>query len=277
MGRSRASADKPASGAETEGARTVGRVLKLLELISGQAKPSRLVDIAAALDMPTSSTHVLLQQLVRHDYIRMTEDRRYVPSSGLVVLASRAMARTSLVGIARPRLERLSSETGESIYLGIRTPQGIVYVDSIEAKAGLVSRTPIGSLRPLHASSAGRVFLAFCIEEADLDGFLGSEPLTAFTPFTPVDRHQLKQLVRKIRRDGFAVNEQALADKVYGVSAPIFDANAALLGTITLSAPDARFIPKSSELVGAVVEAAADISRATGLEDWRHALSRHAG
>jgi DNA-binding IclR family transcriptional regulator len=273
MAGSRTDSENAEKGAETEGARTVGRVLKLLELISGAQRPLRLVDITAALDMPTSSAHVLLQQLVKYDYIRTTEDRRYTQSSGLVVLASRAMAGTRLIHIARPRIERLSADTGESVYLGIRTAQGIVYIDSIEATYGLVSRTPIGSPRPLHASSAGRVFLAFAVPEADLDALLGPDPLVAFTPRTPVDRADLGRILQQIRKDGFAVNEQALMDKVYGVSAAIFDANSKLMGTVTLSAPDTRFIPKRDLLIGQVKAAAADISRGAGLDDWEQALA----
>jgi DNA-binding IclR family transcriptional regulator len=254
-------------GTDGEGARTVGRVLKLLELIADKRKPIRLVDIATALEMPASSAHVLAKQLVKFDYIRSDEDRRYAPSTGLVVLASKVMGGTKLISIARPFIERLSEQTGESIYLGMRTDQGIVYVDAIEGTSGLVSRTPLGSLRSAHASSAGRVFLAHGVNDADLSKFLGKAPLHAFTSNTPTDRTELRRLIDDIRKVGYAVNEQALTDKVCGVSAPIFDATAKLAGTITLSAPDTRFEPKKDLLITQVTACAEEISRANGLSD----------
>lgn len=249
---------------ETEGARTVGRVLKLLELVADQRKPIRLVEISAALDMPPSSAHALAKQLVKYNYIKPDEDRRYSRSTGLVALASKVMGNTSLVSIARPYIEELNEDTSESIYLGMRTNEGIVYVDAIEGTSGLVSRTPLGSLRPAHASSAGRVFLAYVVPDEDLSRFLGKAALHAFTPRTPTDRTELKQLLKKIRVDGYAVNEQALTDKVCGVSAPIFDAGSKLAGTITLSAPDVRFDLKKDVLISKVVACAHSISLACG-------------
>lgn len=249
---------------EAEGARTVGRVLKLLELIADKRKPIRLVDISATLEMPASSAHVLAKQLVKYNYIRADEDRRYSQSTALVALASKVIGNTHLISIARPYIEELNEETSESIYLGMRTEEGIVYVDAIEGTSGLVSRTPLGSLRPAHASSAGRVFLAYAVPEADLSKYLGKAPLHSYTPRTPTDRVELKQTLKTIREDGYAVNEQALTDKVCGVSAPIFDATSRLLGTITLSAPDARFEVNKSDLITKVVACAHRISTACG-------------
>lgn len=261
---------------ENEGARTIGRVLKVLELLAGASKPLRLVDVSKALNVPPSSAHALLQQLVKYNYIQTLEDRRYSQSSGLVVLASRVLSGIQLMNIARPHLDRLSIDSGESIYLGMRTPQGIVYVDSIEATYGLVSRVPLGSLRPLHASSAGRVFLAFGVSSEMLDTFLGPNPLAAYTSHTPIDRIELRRLLKRARSEGCAVNEQAMMDKVYGVSAPIFDARGTLSGTLTLSAPDTRFIPKREFLIQSVKDTAADISRSAGLDDWQKTVNSFA-
>ncbi len=261
---------------ENEGARTIGRVLKVFELLAGAQKPLRLVDVSKALNVPASSAHALLQQLVKYNYIQMLEDRRYSQSSGLVVLASRVLSGVQLTNIARPFLDRLSGESGESIYLGMRTPQGIVYVDSIEATYGLVSRVPLGSLRPLHASSSGRVFLAFGVQQENLDTFLGPNPLVAYTSHTPVDKIELRRLLKRTRSEGCAVNEQAMIDKVYGVSAPIFDARGSLSGTLTLSGPDTRFIPKREFLIQSVKDTAAAISRAAGLDNWEQTVATFA-
>ncbi|KQT02777.1 IclR family transcriptional regulator [Rhizobium sp. Leaf386] len=254
---------------EGEGARTVGRVLKLLELISDRRKPIRLVDIATALGIPASSAHGLAKQLVKYDYIRVDEDRRYTPSTGLVVLASKVMGSTQLISIARRHIEKLSEDTGESIYLGMRTDDGIVYVDAIEGTSGLVSRAPIGALRPAHASSAGRVFLAFGVDDGEVPKYLGKSPLQQFTQSTITDRIELKRLIAEIRLNKFSVNEQALTDKVCGVSAPIFDSAEKLIGTITLSAPDTRFTSKKEMFIQQVTVCAAEISRACGLSGGR--------
>lgn len=252
----------PAS--EREGARTVGRVLKLLELVASTRKHFRLVDISEALDIPASSAHVLVKQLMKYDYLRIDDSRRYTKSTALMMLASQIMSSNNLLSVARPFIEKLSEETSESVYLGMRTEAGIAYIDAIEGTSGLVSRTPIGSLRPTHASSAGRVFLAYAVPDSDFDAFLGKAPLHAYTPRTPTDRAQLRRLVEDIRKDGYSVNQQAFTDKVSGVSAPIFDAGMNLAGTITLSAPDSRFEMKKEWFTNRVMACAEKISQAMG-------------
>ena len=254
----------PRQSSGGEGARTVGRVLQLLELLADKRTQIRLVEISAALNMPPSSTHVLAKQLVKYNYIRCDEERRYSQSTGLVALARKVMGGTQLIAIARPYIESLSAETGESVYLGMRTNEGIVYVDAVEGTSGLVSRTPVGSLRPHHASSAGRVFLAYAVPDSELSKFLGTGALHAYTPRTPTDRADLQRLLAKIRVEGFSVNEQALTDKICGVSAPIFDAESKLAGTLTLSAPDTRFDAKKDQLVSRTVACAQGISWACG-------------
>ena len=58
---------------KTEGGRTVGRVLKALELFSKQTEPVRLTDVARTLELPASSAYALLQELTRYDYVRSLE------------------------------------------------------------------------------------------------------------------------------------------------------------------------------------------------------------
>lgn len=252
-----------------EGARTVGRVLRALELLASQSEPVRLVELARGLDVPTSSAHVLLQQLIRYDYARpVGQERRYVAGPGLVLLGIRVRTGLQLVKVARPVVEELAATTGENVYLGIRQARGIVYADSVEAESGVMARFPIGSLRPSHATSPGKVFLAFHVPPDQLETFLGPDPLPAYTRYTTTDRVKLRQQLEQVRSRGYSVNEQEAVEDGFGVSAPIFGADGSLAGSITVGMPGVRFKSRREMAIKKAIAAAAEISRRMGVENW---------
>ncbi len=252
-----------------EGARTVGRVLRALELLASQNEPLRLMEIARGLDMPTSSAHVLLQQLIRYDYISpVGQERRYVAGPGLVLLGSRVRAGLQIVKAARPVLEELAAATGENVYLGIRQARGIAYADSVEAESGVMARFPLGSVRPPHATSPGKVFLAFHVPPGQLDSVLGPEPLQALTRYSTTDRVKLRRQLEQIRARGYALNEQEAVEGAFGISTPIFDADGFLAGCITVGIPGVRFKSRRDMVIKKAVAAATEVSRKMGVENW---------
>jgi DNA-binding IclR family transcriptional regulator len=252
-----------------EGARTVGRVLRALELLASQPEPLRLMEIARALEVPTSSAHALLQQLIKYDYVKpVGNERRYVQGPGLVLLGSRVRASLHIIKVARPILEQIAASTGENVYLGIRQPRGIAYADSVEAESGIMARFPLGSIRPVHATSPGKVFLAFHVPRGQLNHFLGPEPLPAYTRHTTTDRVKLQQQLDQVRARGYSINEQEAVEDGFGISAPIFGADGSLAGCITIGMPGVRFKSRKHIAIEKATGAAATISRSLGVADW---------
>lgn len=263
---------KPA--AVSEGARTVGRVLRALELIAVQSEPMRGIEIARALGVPTSSAHALLQQLVNYDYVNAVgTERRYIQGPGLALLAGRVRAGLQLTRVARPVLEQLAAQTGENVYLGVCHAKGIAYADTVEAGFGVMTRFPMGTLRPLHCTSPGRIFLAFKVPPSQLDSVLGPDPLQAFTAHTVTDRAQLRRLLEQTRRNGYAVNEQEIIDDAYGVATPIFGVDRTLLGCVTVGMPGIRYRTRKKAAIEHAVAAAEAISQGMGVPDWRDVVN----
>jgi len=264
---------QPRDTAASEGARTVGRVLRVLELIAVQTEPLRGIDIARQLDVPTSSAHALLQQLVTYNYISAVgPDRRYVQGPGLALLAGRIRSGLQLFRVARPVLERLAVEMGENVYLGIRQAKGMAYADAVEAGYGVMTRFPLGVLRPLHCTSPGRIFLAFHVPSAQLDAVLGPDPLQAFTSHTITDRAALRRVLEEMRQNGYGVNEQEILDDAFGVSTPVFGADHALLGCVTIGMPGVRYRTRKKLAIKHAIAAAEEISKGMGLPNWRDVI-----
>ena len=170
MPRSKARTPEKSPKPEKEGARTVGRVVATLELLSEERGSLRLVDIARSLQLPTSSAHALLRELVKLEYVQVVgADRRYEVGPSLALLGSRVVSNVQLIKIARPIIEELARNVGYNTYIAMRHPRGIAYVDCVEGSYGLMMRFPLGSPRPLHASGPGKLYLAFCVRPVGLE------------------------------------------------------------------------------------------------------------
>ncbi len=119
--------------------------------------PASLADLQARTELPRATAHRLAAALEHHGLLRRDEVGRYELGLGLVALGQTAAERFPLVDVARPSLDRLRDETGESVQLFVREGTQRRCVVSLESPHGLRWIVPQGSLLPLDVGSAGRV------------------------------------------------------------------------------------------------------------------------
>ncbi len=261
---------------EKEGARTVGRVVATLELLASERNSLRLVDIARSLQLPASSAHALLQQLVKLEYVRVVgADRRYEPGPNFAMLGSRVMSGMQLIKVARPIIEELAISVGYNAYIAMRHPRGIAYVDCVEGAYGLMMRFPLGSPRPLHASGPGKLYLAFCVRPSALDEVLGADQLPSFTAHTTTDRSELRRQLSEILANGHAINAQEVLDGAFGISAPIFGPHEEFLGCVTLGIPGVSYRERKATALKQIIVAATEITRRMGSDKWWDIIKKH--
>jgi DNA-binding IclR family transcriptional regulator len=119
--------------------------------------PRTLVELQTETQLPRATAHRLATALEAHGMLRRDTDGRFDLGQGLVPLGRTAAERFSLVELARPILERLRDETGESVQLFVREGDQRRCVLSLESTHGLRWIVPQGALLPLDVGSAGRV------------------------------------------------------------------------------------------------------------------------
>ena len=102
---------------------------------------------------------------------------------------------------ARPILQRVAKDAGESVMLAVARTFSLVYVDQVDPPA-IPTPNWLGRQLPLHATSAGKVFLAW-LPEDERDAVLPSV-LERYTAHTVTDRARLFASLADVRRDGYA-------------------------------------------------------------------------
>jgi DNA-binding IclR family transcriptional regulator len=236
---------------------SVDRAAMLLKAIADARQRPTVIELAEGCELNRSTVWRLLYTLERHGLVeRDAVTQRYGVGYGLLGIMAAADP-TPLVRRARPVLERLALETGETVNLAIAKRFELVYVDQVEAPQ-IMAANWHGRSVPLHATSAGKAFLAFLADE-ERDALL-ERKLERYTPATVVDRRELVKELEDVRRDGYCVCVGELEEALVGASAPVLSHHGRPVAVVSVWGSQHR-IPHArlSEVGRRTVQAAADI------------------
>ncbi len=197
---------------------SVDRAAALIKAIADSRRPPTVLELAAACGLNRSTAWRLLSTLDAHGLVeRDPVSQRY--SLGYAFLRIAAGAEPDpLVRQARPVLERLASDTGETTNLAVARRFRLVYVDQVDPPQ-IMAPNWFGRTVPLHATSTGKAYLAFTSRE-EQEAVLGGD-LLQFTPTTITDRAALDAELAEVRRSGFATSIGELEESLFGASAPV--------------------------------------------------------
>jgi DNA-binding IclR family transcriptional regulator len=184
--------------------------------------PRSLADLQTRTGLPRATVHRLAAALEQHGLLRRDDAGRFELGMALMSLGQTAAERIPLVDVARPVLDELRRETGESVQLFVREGAQRRCVVSLESPHGLRWIVPQGSLLPLEVGSAGRV------------------------------------LSNDTARNGWVQSVGEREKGVASVSAPVVAADGTTIAAVSVSGPIERLSRQPGRRFGAAVVAAAD-------------------
>jgi DNA-binding IclR family transcriptional regulator len=138
------------------GTQTLLRGLAVLEAAAGGAHDLRA--FAAALGTTRSTTHRLVSSLVQARYLRQVGNA-YLLGPKLIELGTIALEQMPLTKVAHPHLERLAQATQDTIHLGVRDGDDVLYIDKIPGQRGLEMRSRVGHRMPLASTGIGKALM----------------------------------------------------------------------------------------------------------------------
>lgn len=244
---------------------SVERTFDLFEALveAGQAVP--LSELSVRAGLPLGTTHRLLATLTARGYARQDpESRAYAVGYKVMDWATRVGANQLLV-VARPHMQALMEETGETVNLVILDRTQIVYADQVAPERLVRMFTEVGNRAPVHSSGAGKVLLAFRpLAEARV--LMSQLELKGYTAKTITSQARLESALAGIREQGFAVDDGEFEEGVRCLAAPILNDGGVSLAAISISGPASRVSPdKVAPFSQKLKRCAAKISQALGI------------
>lgn len=291
---------KPGSKPKSDYAiQTVMNAFRLLEVFDG-AVAIGVSDVARSLGLHKNNAFRLLATLEIAGYIQQSADNELYHLGPRCLELAHAFARNHpFASLARPVLEALVAETGETVHLGVLRGQEVAHLDGVLPNQLLLTGSRVGERLPAHCTAIGKALLIGALEKpqvaaavlSTVQSAIGSDrrsesgrrrgavekaapgigdwKLERFTDATITDGTKLLDEVRASQMRGYACDLEEYAPGLHCVAAPVRDASERVVAAISLSAPSQRMGREAIHAEGAraVTEAAGRLSRALGARE----------
>jgi DNA-binding IclR family transcriptional regulator len=256
---------KSSAGAAPVG--VISKVLRILEALQGSSAGLGLKAICDLTGINKSTAHRFLKHLEREGYLLRTEAGAYLIGPRLAQMSARGSQSATLQAVARPILWDLWKSTQETVNLAVLDQGTVLYVEVIESPHEFRLSSRVGTRRSLHVTALGKALAAFLSPE-QRENVLGTISFQPSTPKTIMNLLQFRQELEKVRRQGYAVDDEEAVRGARCVSAPILNADRETIAAVSVSGPVTRVTPSQiATLARAVKSAAAAISVAMGFPE----------
>ena len=238
--------------AQEAAVQSVDRALRILGAFGDERRELGVAQVAGFLGVHVSTASRLASTLAAHGFLERSEDDgalRLGPE--MVRLGLLAAGGERLVATARDAMDELAAETGETIVLSVPSGDEAVDVAQVDSRYLVGGQSWVGRRLPLHATSDGKVFLAFGAARA-------SERLDRVTTRTIVDHGELQRELTAVRAHGWARAVGECEEELNGVAAPIFVSGDRCVAALSVSGPSYRVRAGSLQALGRRCREAAD-------------------
>jgi DNA-binding IclR family transcriptional regulator len=229
---------------------SVIRACRVVELLATDGPEVPLSQVADATDLTRPTAHRLLSTLAVAGWVRKTSTGRYALTGKLAGIGAAASHSGSLKDVARPALEQVARETGDTAYLMVARDDRALCVDRVEGPHPIrVHHVNVGDLLPLTAGAGPVVILA---HRPDLRDGLDLSP-------------EQEERLEHARKKGYVVSPDDLLPGVTAIGAPVLDASGGVVAGLSVTGTNDRLRGRHrTEAIAHVVRAAAQVSQLLG-------------
>ncbi|MGI6853332.1 HTH-type transcriptional regulator BhcR [Mesorhizobium sp. 1B3] len=250
--------------AETASVQSLDRALRVFAVVAGGDGMS-LSEIAAETGLAASTAYRMLITLESHTMVEFDRaDQLWSIGVGAFRAGSAFLRRRKLADRARPVMQALMEETGETANLGVAENDCVVFVSQIETHQAIRAFFRPGSRSPFHASGIGKAILAH-LDPSRVKAIAGSAGLPSYTQRTLVGLPALTRDLAEIGVRGWSVDDEERFEGMRCVAAAIFNEFAEPIAGISISGPTVRVTPERLNDIGPLVHrAAAEVTSMIG-------------
>ena len=174
-----------------------------------------------------------MKSLMMRGYVSQPKhDGRYVLGAKFLALGSRSPVHSNLADIANQFMYELAALSGHTVQLGVLFEYHVMYIDQIRVATSLTLTVPSYQPYAVNLSAGGKVLVAYLAREEQLN-FLENATLTSNTAKSIVGKAAFAEELKRIKKLGYALDDEEFAQGVRCVAAPVFDShgkNVASLG-----------------------------------------------
>ena len=199
----------------------VTKAFRILSAVAETTDGMGISEISRNLDISKSTVHGITTALEGQGaLIKDPVSKRYNIGYALIELGKKAYSKVNLKEIARPFITKLMKRCNESVFLGIRNRENVIIIDVVESSKDYKITSPVGTIIPLLAGAVGKIFMSEMSKNEVIE-FIANEGLTKFTEKTIVNIDDYLKELSRVKKLGFAMDDEEYLPGVRAVAAPI--------------------------------------------------------
>lgn len=219
---------------------TVGKALEVLDVVASFGKPVRFSEVLENSPHPKATLHRFLQTLTNQGMLSYDENSHtYTLGLRLLRLAHSAWQQGSLAPIAKPFLDALAEEVGETVHLAQMENGQVIFVDKRRTTHRYETLAQAGRVAPAHCTGVGKAILAFLPEE-QLEQALLQQTFLSYTPATHTSAATLRTELEDIRSTGLAFDCEEHEQGVISIAAPVRLNIGRVVGSVSVATSTSR-------------------------------------
>ena len=247
------------------GVQSVDRALSILETLAEDDEGYRLSDLAVRTGLSASTVHRLLATLESRRFVQFdrTQSKWHVGSRAFTVGASFARRR-NFSAQAIPYLRKLRDLTRETANLAVVDDEFIIVLTRMESREIMRSLTQVGGRVAMVTSGVGKAVLATYSDE-DVGAVIRHHGMPRLTEKSIVRPSDLFKELEKIRKQGFALDDEEACMGLRCIAAVVYNDCAEPLAAISVSGMTSRLTDDRLPEIGQIVrEVAGELTVALG-------------
>ncbi|AUI50080.1 IclR family transcriptional regulator [Arthrobacter crystallopoietes] len=223
--------------ARSSGGRSaLSRIMQVFTAFDVDAVFLNISQLSARSGLPLATTHRIVAEMEDFGLLERQPDKTYRLGVRLWEIACRTPGALGLREIAMPHLQSVQTRVRQHTQLGILEGREVLFLERLSARDAVVNVTLVGGRLPLHVSSSGLVLLAHADEEFQYEVFSGE--LFRYTEQTVRSPDALRQLLQKIRHDGFAIGNGFIHPDARGIAVPVRGVNDNIVAGLSVVVPN---------------------------------------
>ncbi|MFZ5641983.1 MAG: IclR family transcriptional regulator [Bacillota bacterium] len=215
--------------------RSVARALTILKCFNNPPHQLGITEISEMLQLSKGTVHLLVKTLEDQGFVeQVPENKKYRLGSVVYELGMTAIGDLRIP--SRARLQQMNYEIVMPCYLAINIGNKAVLIEKAEPVNPFMVVMQIGAILPYHASSMGKILLAFS-DPSIRENIIDTYDIQALTPNTITSRELLKSEMEKVLKQDYAVDREETLPGVFCVAVPVRDGNGRVVAALSVVAP----------------------------------------
>ncbi len=253
---------KAGAALEPGGVRVLHKTLDILETLKSTEAGYRLADLARTVQLPKATVHRILTTLETRGYLDRARDGSYRVARKLFDMQRTVPLEQILSQVSRAMMEKLVASCKETVNLGILDAGEVVVINTVESPQAVRMSSKIGNRRLLHSTALGKALLSG-MPDKEVQRLLRLKGIQKLTPHTLTTRVAVMAEIQKVRRQGWAMDNQENELDGRCIGAPIPGPDGQVLAALSISGPVFRMdVERARALVPELTAVCAEIGRA---------------